>query len=158
MKTSTAERIRQGARDQTRLEPQDTEEREILRRVAALARGEQLRLRERDQLLYLVIQRYREAADQSWAAVLLEVVAPPFMVRLGRFVCAIPGLESEDLAQQFLLEILDAAWTMPLPNHRYLERRLLLRAADSVTRWLEREVNYQGRLALLEHVLPGVQR
>lgn len=142
MRTSTATRISEGARDRlvggtsSRV---GSDEGAILARVAALARGERLRLSERDQLLYLVVQRYREDARSRWAPVLLEVLAPPLLVRLTRFRTSFPAIDEDDVAQQFLMELLAAAATIPLENERYLERRLLMRASDRVSRWLQRE-------------------
>jgi hypothetical protein len=49
-------------------------------------------------------------------------------------------METEDLRQQLIFEVLRAAADMPLPaNPSYLRRRLMARANQGVRRWLERE-------------------
>ena len=145
MDNSTASRIRRGA-ELALAEGSclDGEEEAILARVRALGRGKRARLPERDQLLYRIVLLYRAGPASRWAPVLLEAIAPQLMLRLTRFSPVGPVIGDEDIAQQFLMELLKAALVMPLEGPECLERRLILRAADSVTRWLEREDDYRS--------------
>ena len=157
MRTSTSERIRRGAGERLAAagtKRVDRDDGAILARVAALSRGARLRLAERDQLLYLVVRRYRDGSRDFWGPVVLEVLAAPLMARLTRFSSSFPAIDEEDISQQFLMEALACAATIPLSDHRYLERRLLLRASDRVSRYLQRE----ARLAALVTTDPDAFR
>jgi hypothetical protein len=94
----------------------------------------------RDQLIAQAIAGYRAGSKELWGAVLLELMASALMTRLIRYATVRPTINSDDIAQQLVLEVLRAAAVMPVPaDGRYLGRRLLLRAATAVTRWLRRE-------------------
>ena len=99
----------------------------------------------RDRLLRQVMQSYRTEDTRLWASVLLDLIAPAILARLVRFTATPPVITSEDISQQLLAEVLIAAATMPLPdNARFVERRLMLRAGQAVSRWLRREHRRQS--------------
>ncbi len=93
-----------------------------------------------DRLLEAAVRAYRRERCAERAALVLELVAPPLTLRLADLRPVPPAITDEDLAQQMLVEHLWAAATMPLPDGAgFVERRLVLRAGDRVSRWLERE-------------------
>jgi hypothetical protein len=144
MSQSTAARIRGAAR--AHLASEKVIHSSAGRRLAALASGQRLPLSERDHLLFDVVTKYRVGDRQRWSAVLLEVMAPTITQRLQRFSPAGPALDVEDIAQELLLAVLEVALTLSLMDARYLERRLLLRAAERVSYRLERETDRQALL------------
>ena len=147
MAQSTAERLRSTG---PALEG-DAADADLLARVRVLTGGGRLPLRARDEILFEVVQRYRVGPSQRWAAVLLDVMAPPLMKRLQHFSPRPPAIDVEDVAQQFLLHLLEAAHGVPLElGAVYLERRLLLRAITSMSRWLKKEARRQSWVAPLE--------
>jgi hypothetical protein len=148
MAVSTARRLRQSALDRL-----DGEE-EVLARVRVLTSGGRLTLAERDQLLFELVALYRRGPRAQWAPVLLDVMAPPLMQRLKRFKPQPPAIDDEDVAQHFLAEVLEAALKLPLDTGpRCLERRLILRAATPVSRWLQREVRSRSWVTSLEALI-----
>jgi hypothetical protein len=99
----------------------------------------------RDQLLYELLIAYRMARHRSQIApLILEVVRPQLEVRRLRLRSQEPYLGAEDIAQQLALEVLELALRLPLQDGAFLERRLLLRAIERVTRRLKREVRYRN--------------
>jgi len=101
--------------------------------------------RARDQLLCELLVAYRTTRDRSQIApLILEAVRPQLEVRCLRLSPQEPYLDTEDLAQQLTLEVLDLALSLPLQGGAFMERRLLLRAIERVTRGLEREVRYRN--------------
>jgi hypothetical protein len=101
--------------------------------------------RARDQLLCELLIAYRIARNRSQVApLILEVVRPQLEVRRRRLSPQEPYLEAEDIAQQLAHEVLDLALRLPLQHGTFLERRLLLRAIERVTRGLRREVRYRN--------------
>lgn len=152
MSRSTAHRIRESARPH--LLTDIVVHSSAGHRLASLARGQRLRLAERDQLLLELVTKYRAGDRQRWGAVLLEVMAPTITERLQRFSPAGPALDTDDIAQELLLAVLEVALRLPLKDGRYLERRLLLRAAERVSYRLEREADRQAQLDPLS-VLDG---
>jgi len=97
----------------------------------------------RDAYLEDLIRRYR-ADPATWSPVLLEAIGPAAVARIAHFVSPSPVIDAEDVAQELILQLLLAAATMPLPHGaRWVERRLVLRAGTGVSRWLQREANYQ---------------
>lgn len=116
------------------------------RRLSALGSGRRLPLSERDQLLLEVVTSYRAGDRNRWGAVLLDVMAPTITTRLQRFSPAGPVADTEDIAQELLLAVLEVALTIDLQAGRYLERHLLLRAAARVSYRLERESERQALL------------
>jgi len=87
-----------------------------------------------------VVTAYRAGPKTVWAPVLLDLIAPAILARLRRLKPEMPVLDLEDVRQQFLLEVLLAAASMPLPaNPLHLRSRLMARANQGVRRWLVRE-------------------
>jgi len=114
---------------------------EFDRRLAAC----RLDPRARDQFLCELLVAYRLSAVRSQIApLILEAVRPQLEVRRLRLRPRQPYLETDDIAQQLVLEILDLALRLPLQEGAFLERRLLLRAIERVTRRLKRELRYRN--------------
>jgi hypothetical protein len=91
-------------------------------------------------VLMAAVLAYRAEARELWGPVILELLAPALIACLQCLQAQPPVMDSDDLRQQLVLEVLRAAATMPMPaNPSYLRRRLMARASLSVRRWLERE-------------------
>jgi len=109
---------------------------------------------ERDRLLESVVVAYRVGDRQVWAAVLLDLLTPALLVHLRRFRPEPPAIDLEDVRAEFVLQVLDAASTMPFaPNLRFVERRLVLRAGQSVRRWLRRERRWRATCQSIDALL-----
>jgi hypothetical protein len=107
--------------------------------------GCRLDTRARDQLLCELLVAYRRTAFRAQIApLILGVVRPQLEVRRLRLRPREPYLEAEDVAQQLVVEILDLALRLPLHGGAFLERRLVLRAIERVTRPLKRELRYRN--------------
>src|SRR5713101_6087782 len=114
---------------------------EFDRRLAACRRDP----RARDQFLCELLVAYRLAAVRSQIApLILQAVRPQLEVRRLWLRPREPYLEADDVAQQLVLDILDLALRLPLQDGGYLERRLLLRAIERVSRGLKRELRYRN--------------
>lgn len=99
-------------------------------------------LAERDAGLREVVLAYR--ADHSWSPLLLELLAPAMARRLPRLQFQPPGIAAADVRQQLVLEVLQAAASMPMPaGASFVERRILRRAVRCVVRALEKEQAYR---------------
>jgi hypothetical protein len=100
---------------------------------------------ERDRLLEEIVWAYRTGDRQVWGAVLLDLLTPALLKRLKRYVPEEPVIDLEDIRQQLVVELLQAAATMPFePGVDFVERRLVLRAGQGVRRWLSRERRYRA--------------
>jgi hypothetical protein len=94
----------------------------------------------RDRMLQAIVWHYRTGPRDLWASVLLDLLTPAILVRLARYRIEPPAVDAEDIRQQFVVELLAAAATMPMPlNAGFVERRLVLRAGQGVRRWLRKE-------------------
>lgn len=123
-------------------------------RACASSVGGRLRLYERDQLVFDLVLLYRRGPRQHWAPVLLEVMAPPIFERLARYRPEEPVIDQDDLYQQLLLEVLEAALTIPLHGGpAWLERRLLMRAGGNLSRRLRKEARLRHLLVPLSEWL-----
>jgi hypothetical protein len=97
---------------------------------------------ERDAGLREVVLAYR--SDRSWSPLLLELLAPGMARRLALLQPQQPVITEDDVRQQLVVEVLQAAATMPLPlGARFVERAILLRAMRQVVRCLEREEEHR---------------
>jgi hypothetical protein len=111
---------------------------------------------ERDRLLGEIVLEYRKGPRDVWAAVLLDVLTPAILARLVLYRTEPPGLDAEDIRQQFIVELLSAARSMPMPlGSGFVERRLILRAGQGVRRWLRKEGGYRARFESLEALRAG---
>ena len=132
------EGYRKGARDL--LEEGDLR---ALARARVLSNG---RREQRAQELLGLVKLYRTGPRQIWAPVLLDVLASGLLARLRRLRIEPPFMDEEDLRQQLVAELLEAAAGMPLPRYPvFLRRRLLDRANQRVRRSLARERRRQAR-------------
>ena len=109
---------------------------------------------ERDRLLESVVMAYRAGDRQVWAAVLLDLLTPAVLERLRHFRPESPAIDSDDVRDEFVVQLLEAAATMPFPaGLRFVERRLILRAGQGVRRWLRKERRWRGACQTLELVV-----
>jgi hypothetical protein len=100
---------------------------------------------DRDTLLASIVESYRKGRQETWAAVLLDVLTPAILKRLERYRAEEPAISAEDIRQQFVLELLSVAATAPMPaDAKFVERRLLLRAGQGIRRWLRKEGRYRA--------------
>lgn len=105
------------------------------------ARSRQVSLQTRDHILEAVVRAYRIGHRQLWGPVLLEILGPQLAESIQQFRILAPLVDSEDLAQQLVLEVLSAASTVPIPaGARWVEQRILRRAGFNVARWLFRQI------------------
>ena len=106
---------------------------------------------ERDRLLESIVFAYRFGDRQVWSAVLLDLATPALLERLQHFRPEPPAIDLEDVRAQMVVELLEAAATMPFaPGLRFVERRLILRAGQGVRRWLRKERRWRSRCQSLE--------
>jgi hypothetical protein len=91
-------------------------------------------------LVMAAVLAYRSESRQVWGPVLLDLMAPAILASLRRLREEPPVMDTEDLRQHLILEVLSAAAEMPLPaTPSYMRRRLMARANQAVRRGLERE-------------------
>lgn len=124
------------------------------RALLACAREPRNRARAgRSQHLAAIVAAYRAGPRWRWAPVLLDLLAPALLARLQLLRAERPVLDEEDLRQQLVVEVLQAAATVPLPDDaRSLKSRLILRASQGVRRRLERERQIQRAQESLDAV------
>src|SRR5205823_8499092 len=109
-------------------------------------------LRGRNARVAEAVAGYRLGPRQLWAPVLLDLLAPAIIQRLQRLQAVPPILDEEEIRQQFLVEVLDAAAHIPLPsNPAWHAGQILSRANQAVRRWLVKE----GKRRLCERPLNG---
>ena len=106
-----------------------------LRRQMRAARG----VDERDAVMYEVVQLYRRRPDTEVWEFMLQELGQAMTARVNRFRNPSPLYRRNDFAQEMVIALHETALTIPLPSARYLERRLVLRAANRVSRLLKRE-------------------
>lgn len=108
---------------------------------------------DRDRMLEKVLLEYRRGRKEVWASILLDLLTPAILARLARYRTEQPGIDVEDIRQQFIVELLSAAASSPMPPHAaFVERRLILRAGQGVRRWLQREGRYRARFESLDRL------
>ena len=108
---------------------------------------------ERDAVFFDVIQAYRWQPETELWQLLLDELGEALTARVNRFRTPSPFLRRKDLAQEMVLALHETALTLPLITDRYLERRLVLRTANRVSRLLKREWRHyqdQDPLEVLE--------
>jgi hypothetical protein len=104
------------------------------------ARSRQVSLRTRDRIIEAVVRAYRVGQRQLWGPVLLEILGPQLTETVQQFGILAPLVDSDDLGQQLVLEVLSAAATVPIPEGaRWVEQRLLRRAGFNLARWLYKQ-------------------
>ena len=108
---------------------------------------------ERGRILFDLVPLFRETRAPAAWALILEAVAPTLEIRAARFrlMPAMYGLD--DVIQELTLALRETALTIPLESPAYLERRLVLRAANRVGRLLKQEYAKQRRHVPLEILL-----
>jgi hypothetical protein len=101
---------------------------------------------ERNRRLAPIVAAYRLGPRQLWGPVLLDLLAPAILERLQRLQARPPVIDEEEIRQQFLVELLNLAATIPLlDDGRWLKATLMSRTNQAVRRWLEREGQRQTR-------------
>jgi hypothetical protein len=104
------------------------------------ARSRRVPLRTRDHILEAIVRAYRIGQRQLWGPVLLEILGPQLAEAVQQFHILAPLVDSDDLGQQLVLEVLSAAASVPIPEGaRWVEQRLLRRAGFNVARWLHKQ-------------------
>ncbi len=109
-----------------------------------------LDLRQRDELLYELVLAYRSGERSVYAQLILELLRTFLRIRVSRYRPVEPATSIQDVYQQLVLAVLQDSRTIPLQSPERLERRLALRAADRVSRWLQQEARRQGMFESLE--------
>jgi hypothetical protein len=109
-----------------------------------------LDLRQRDELLYELVLAYRSGERSVYAQLILELLRPFLRIRVSRYRPVEPATSIQDVYQQLVLAVLQDSRTIPLQGPERLERRLALRAADRVSRWLQQEARRQVTFESLE--------
>jgi len=98
----------------------------------------------RDWLLADLVTAYRAGSRQLWGPVILDLLAPAMVELLGTLRPEPPLLDEDEVRQQLVLEVLQAAATIPIRDGFDMKVRLLARAYKYVVRWLVREGLRQG--------------
>ena len=130
-----------------------------LARARVLYKEHRARSSERAEALLAVVLAYRAGPRAIWAPVLLDLLAPSILTRLRRLVARPPVLDPEDLRQAFVLELLEAAASIPLPDDpRFLQRQLMSRANQAVRRSLVAEQRAQSNQRPIEAADSGHRR
>ncbi len=109
-----------------------------------------LDLRQRDELLYELVLAYRSGERSVYAQLILELLRTFLRIRVSRYRPVEPATSIQDVYQQLVLAVLQDSRTIPLQSPERLERRLALRAADRVSRWLQQEARRQVTFESLE--------
>jgi len=110
----------------------------------------------RSAALAAVVEAYRAGPKTLWAPTLLDMLAPAILAKLRRLQPRPPVMDTEDLRQHLILEVLLAAATMPLPRNRsYLRSRLMWRANQGARRWLAREGRRQAAQRSFDTAVDG---
>ncbi|MBJ7601686.1 MAG: hypothetical protein JF888_00570 [Candidatus Dormibacteraeota bacterium] len=92
------------------------------------------------------VKAYRAGCRSRWAPVVLMLMAPVVEGRMSDLHPVRPAISADDIRQQLLQEVLEAALSMPLPKDPLvLQRAILLRATQAVRRRLTRELCRQGK-------------
>jgi hypothetical protein len=98
-----------------------------------------LTTRHRDELLLQLVLAYRSGERATWAPLILKFLETPLRIRVARYRPVDPAISLEDVYQELASQVLQDALAIPLDGPAFLERRLMLRSADRVSRWLQRE-------------------
>jgi hypothetical protein len=106
-----------------------------LRRRMKDARG----VEQRDQVIYEVVQLFRRRPDTEVWELLLKELGQALTARVNRFRSPSALYQRDDFAQEMAIALHETALTIPLPSADRLERRLVLRTANRVSRLLKRE-------------------
>lgn len=104
----------------------------------------------RDQALYPVVWRYREDPSPANAEAILAFVGETLRGRANRYKPVAPLISRSDIRQELMAAVLETAATMPLSGPDFLERRLMLRAGNRMSRALYREAQVQARFVDLD--------
>ena len=107
---------------------------------------------ERDEIFREAVSAYRRGPQGIWGAVVLELLAPEITAQIRRLLPPGAGEDAEDVRQEFMLEVLQAAGRLPLYDASdYLRVRVIKRARKYVGRWLRHQArHYDWREELSE--------
>src|SRR2546430_1880854 len=120
---------------------------EIRRRVAS---ARSLSLQQRDELLYRLLLQHRPDNPALLASLILDFMATSIKIRVSRYCPEGPTMTIHDVYQELVCALLEDALSIPLAGPAHLERRLLLRSADRVSRGLQREARHQQDVQSIE--------
>ena len=115
-----------------------------------IERARVLSLRDRDELLHELVLGYRSGDRSLWARLILDLMETSIRIRVSRYRPEGPTMAMADVYQDPVCAVLEDALRIPLDGPAFLERRLLLRSADRVTRGLQSEARYQEEIESLE--------
>jgi hypothetical protein len=91
-----------------------------------------------------LITAYREGPRQLYAPVILGLLESQIERAARRLRPPVATITGEDIRQELIVQILDAALAMPLaPDPQWIPRRLLLRARTGAARWLASELRHE---------------
>ena len=94
---------------------------------------------ERDCLWSRVLRGYVEGPRQPWASIILEAMCPDIAVAVTVAPTMPPAITHDEVAQQFITELLSAALAGPTKPPRWSPNRLHSMATKKTYRWLARE-------------------
>ena len=95
---------------------------------------------ERDCLWSKVLRGYVEGPRQPLASIILEAMCPDIAVTVTVAPAMPPAITHDEVAQQFITELLSAALEGPTEPPRWSPNRLLSMATKKTYRWLAKEV------------------
>jgi hypothetical protein len=91
-----------------------------------------------------LITAYREGPRQLYAPVILGLLESQINGAARRLRPPVSTITGEDIRQELVVQVLDAALAMPLaPDPQWIPRRLLLRARTGAVRWLANELRHE---------------
>lgn len=91
-----------------------------------------------------LITAYREGPRQLYAPVILGLLESQIDGVARRLRPPVSTITGEDIRQELIVQILDAALALPLaPDPQWIPRRLLLRARTGTARWLANELRHE---------------
>jgi hypothetical protein len=85
-------------------------------------------------------RHYTSGPRQAWAAALLEVMRVDLLAALGALPAMPPAITRDDIAKQFVTDLLGAALDGPTTPARWTRHRLITRATTSAQRVLVDEL------------------
>lgn len=94
---------------------------------------------ERDELWSRMLQGFADGPREAWGSVILERLGPALVAALGSVLLIPPSHDRDDVAQQLVAEVFEAASEGPTQPARWSPNRLITRATTVLHRWIESE-------------------
>ena len=106
---------------------------------------------ELDGVYAAVVRSYQSGPSSVWAPLLLEMLAPAILHKLGTLFSDLPDADADDIEQQIVVEVLRWASRLRTPEDlRFVDGTILQRATERTSRWLRRARRKQPE-ALVAH-------